>query len=213
MKKIILFDIDYTLSDRMYLRNFGRKYLARLVKRNVKDINPVVDEIIRESNRCFQIFDIYFYAKRIAEKYQNKLLEKKIIDMFLIYYPYNEALYSEVKRVLEKLKQRFTLGIQSDGQEVFQLKKIGPIKQYFDKKYTFIFKNKTEEIYERIKSCEGQLIVVDDKPTHVQELVQHGIRAILVNRGVYAAAWVREPKKFPAIKEIIETLDGLIDLL
>ena len=213
MKKIVLFDIDYTLSDRMYLRNFGRKYLARLVGQKVDNINPVVDAIIQESNRCFQIFDIFFYAKRIAAEYQNRLLEQKIIDMFLIYYPYGQALYPEVKRVLKRLKQNYILGIQSDGQEIFQLKKIEPIRQYFNKNYIFIFKNKTDEIYEKIKSYARQLVVVDDKPMHIQKLAQRGIRAILVKRGIYAAQWLHNPQKFPAIKEIVETLDDLINLL
>lgn len=213
MKKIILFDIDYTLSDRSYLKNFGRKYLANLVGKTRAEINPLVDKIIAEITERYQIFNIFYYAKRIAIEFHDKALEQKIRDMFFVYYPYDKAIYSEVKNVLGELRKRYVLGIQSDGQKIFQLNKIRSIINFFNKKYIFIFKNKTEEIYRKIKLFADRVVVIDDKPEHIQKLTEKEIRAILVKRGHYVEPYLAYPGKFPHIEETINNLNDLINIL
>lgn len=213
MKKIILFDIDYTLSDRAYLKNFGRKYLANLVGKTRAEVNPVIDKIILESIKRYQVFNVYYYAKRITQEYKDESLEQKIRDMFFVYYPNDKAIYPEVKYVLSELRKRYVLGVQSDGQKIFQFNKIRSIINFFNKKYIYIFKNKTGEIYRKIKLFADRVIIIDDKPDHIEKLSKKGIRAILIMRGPYAEKYLVCPKKFPDIKETINTLNDLIKLL
>ncbi len=208
MNKIILFDIDYTLSDRDFLRNFGRNYLAMLVNKTVYDIDYMVEDIIAQSAKQFGIFDIYYYAKEVAERFNKADLNKKLIDMFLKYYPVDKALYKETKEVLDTLKNKYILGIQSDGQPIFQLKKVENIKKYFNDKYIFIFKNKREEIFDKIQDIKNNIIVLDDKPDYIEKLLENGVRAIHINRGPYAIK-----KDEYKIKESIDSLNGLLPLL
>jgi FMN phosphatase YigB (HAD superfamily) len=209
MKKIILFDIDFTLSNRDYLKDFGRQYLARLVKSSMGAINPIVDRLIKESWEKFGFFDIYYYSKRVSTEFNDKDLRQKITDMFLLYYPYDRALYPEVKNVLGKLETKYILGIQSDGQEIFQLKKIESIMGCFDKRYIYIFRDKKVEIFKKIKEFLNNVIIIDDKPDYIEKLLKHGIMAIHMNRGYYA----RKNRGKYRIGESVETLDELINIL
>lgn len=187
--------------------------MAKLVGKTVDEVNPVVDKIILESAKHYQVFNVYYYAKRIAHEFNNKSLAQKIRDMFFLRYPYDQAVYKEVKDVLIRLRKRYIFGIQSDGQKIFQLNKIKAIVNFFDKNYTFVFKNKTDEIYRKIKLIADRVIVIDDKPEHIQKLSKRGVRAILIKRGHYAEKYLVCPRKFPDIKETIYTLNDLTKLL
>lgn len=213
MKKIILFDVDYTLSNRDFLRSFGRHYLASLVGKTVEELNPTVDKIIKESWKKFGIFDIYYYSKRISEELGDAKLEQKLINMFLTDYPYDKALYPEVRTALNKLKDKYILGIQTDGQAIFQLKKIESIVDFFERQYIFVFKNKQEEIYEKIKNIEHSVIIIDDKPEYIDKLMGIDIQSVLVKRGHFAEEYVKNPNGYPNIKETISDLNELVLLL
>lgn len=208
MKKIILFDIDFTLSNRDFLKKFGRDYLARLVNKTVGEIDETADQAVHESWEKFGIFNINFYSKKIAEVFNEPDLEEKLMDMFLNKYPYEKALYSEVKEVLHNLKEKYILGIQTDGQDVFQLLKIQNIRNYFDEKYIYVFKNKKTEIFDKISGYEKQVTIIDDKPDYIEKLTKNNIRAILINRGNFA-----EKKDKYEIKESINTLQDLDKIL
>lgn len=213
MKKIILFDIDYTLSNRDFLRSFGRNYLAKLVGKTVEELNPLVDSLIEESNGKFGYFDNNYYAKRISEIFKKAELERQIKEMFFVKYPYQKALYPEAFEVLKKLKSYYILGIQSDGFKKFQFKKIEPVIDFFDKKYIFIFKDKVKEIYAEIERQKNKYIILDDKPEHINKLKRLGFNAVLVARGRYAEKYLKNPKKYPFIKEKIFSLKELIPML
>jgi FMN phosphatase YigB (HAD superfamily) len=210
MKKIILFDIDFTLSNRDYLKSFGREYLSLLTNKSINELNPIIDSIIKTSWERLGIFDIYFYAKKISEEFKSSKLEKQIIDMFIIDYPYEKAIYPEAIEALNKLKNKYILGVQTDGQEIFQLKKIESVIKYFDKKYIFIFKDKMEEIFDKIKGIEHNVIILDDKPEYINKLVKKGIKAILIERGRWAEDYTKSPKKYPNINESVSNLNDLV---
>jgi len=182
--------------------------LASLVGKPVEEINPIIDETIKESIASFQIFKINFYAKKIAEKFNNKNLEKKLIEMFDYEYPYDEAIFKDVVSSLTKLSGEFILGIQSDGEHKFQLRKIKSLTEFFDKKYIFIFKNKKEEVIKKIKLIKNKIIIIDDRPDYIDMLIKNGINAILINRGPYAADYNKNPKDYP---HILKSVDDLVD--
>jgi FMN phosphatase YigB (HAD superfamily) len=212
-KKIILFDIDFTLSNRDFLVGFGRKILSDLVRKPILELNPIAEKIIKESSTRFGIFDIYFYAKQMAMHFKDSTLEQKLIDMFLVKYPYAKALYPEVKIILDQLKDKYILGIQTDGQEIFQLKKIESIKNYFDNKYIFVFKNKQEEIFKKIQSFQKNVIIIDDKPTYIDKLTRFEIEAYFINRGRWAKKYDDNPSKFPNIKNMVTDLKEFVKFL
>jgi FMN phosphatase YigB (HAD superfamily) len=212
-RKIILFDIDFTLSNRDFLVGFGRKSLSDLVGKPILELNPIVEKIIKESSLRFGIFNIYFYSKQISVQLHNSGLEKKMIEVFLKKYPYDAAIYPEVKSVLNELKEKYILGIQTDGQEIFQLKKIKPIRNYFDNKYIFVCKNKQEEIFEKINGIEKNVIIIDDKPTYVDKLMHKGVDAFFINRGFWAKKYSENPDRYPHIKNIVSNLTEFANLL
>ncbi|KKP39430.1 MAG: hypothetical protein UR29_C0007G0081 [Candidatus Woesebacteria bacterium GW2011_GWC2_33_12] len=95
---------------------------------------------------------------------------------------YNVNVYKETLEVLEKLKDKYRLGIYSEGTKKFQnhkFKSLG-LNKYFDKDLIFIVDAKdTKEVLEKIPK---DAIIVDDKETICEFLTKNEIRAIWLNR-------------------------------
>lgn len=152
-KKIILFDIDYT------------------------------------------IFDMGLYGDSKVQKFQA---------------------YEEVYEVLSQLKGLADLGILSQGEVLWQERKLVEtnIKQYFLQEHTHIIASKEEEIEGILKKYigEGKLFFVDDRLPVLQLAKKHHpeLVTIWIKRGKFAEE--QEPIEFEADKTILN-LRELVPLI
>jgi hypothetical protein len=100
-------------------------------------------------------------------------------------------LYKEVTDVLCRLSEIATLGIFSEGEEDFQLRKLEMtgVKDYFPREHTFIVSDKSFLIKDILAKYEhGPLFLVDDKLNILQKAKEENseIFCFWVRRGFYA---------------------------
>lgn len=202
-KPLILFDIDYTLSCLDRLRELWQKYFASLTGLTERECSVLADESMKESYSAIGFFKPSYYARSLAEKLKKPEIEKEIISIFENFFPYEKAVYEDARQVLPQLADFFTLGIQSDGDREFQLKKIQLLRKYFTPNLLFVFKDKKQELLPLLQKKNLQPIVIDDKPDHVADLCRSNIRAVLVNRGPYATAR-KVNYNYPIVNDLFE---------
>ncbi len=195
-KKIILFDIDYTLFDTTKFKKLIADALVSLVPHT--DFT-IVDEIYSEV-RVNGSFDPAVFAKLFKEKFETKTTQEEIEQLWWDKQLIQKALYPEVLATLQQLHARndLILGIFSAGKKDFQLQKISSLREFFPQQYIHIadFKEKIlSEVLE--KYTNNTIVLVDDIITILQKatLLNHDVFSIWVKRGKFAEK-AEMPKDF-----------------
>lgn len=167
-KKIILFDIDYTLFDTTKFKEIITKILqSQLPNVTFEDLDEIYYQV-----RLGGAFDPDLFAKIFKEKFDTSLTEKEIKDIWFDEGKIKQALYPEVASTLQELQKRedIILGIFSSGKADFQRQKISSLHRFFTDEYIYIadFKNTLlPEVMNTYKN--NELIVVDDFITFLQK--------------------------------------------
>lgn len=188
MKKVILFDIDYTLFDSL---KFRRRILSE-IKKHLKDdkhenIEEILDRIYFKSRKRVGYFDPGSFISEV-----NKIFISKIPKSFLNAYvkkeELREHLYEEVERILEKMSQEKNLivGIFSGGDKNFQREKIKDLLNYFHTKHIHIFPYKIKELELVIgKYKDYKLFLIDDVLAilHKAKQIDKSVFTIWIKRG------------------------------
>src|SRR5690348_16490032 len=129
-KKIVLFDIDYTLFDTTAYKKGVSKELAKLFHQlDPQKVYDIIDGVYYDV-RSFGSFDPRLFADIFIEKYP-EVSSKDVIEhvwwekKLLI-----DSLYPEVLSVLQELSKQdnIALGIFSSGKTEFQLAKISHLE-------------------------------------------------------------------------------------
>jgi hypothetical protein len=128
--------------------------------------------------------------------------------------PYRDAVYKEVPEVLEKLSKKFQLGIYSEGDENFQLKKLqkGNLLQFFTKKLMYIHISKKNTL-EQIKqiSRNDLLWFIDDRLDNLDSVhtTIPEAKTVRIVRGYYRrVSYSFKPDySFSSLKPLIRYLD------
>ena len=188
MKKIILFDIDYTLIDTAKLRQLTQKEIQSAGNLSETELETAVKEfsLVLGTSREFSPRD---YARFLAKYFANPLLEEKITAIFNNPLLYKEALYPETIPVLQKLKEKYLLGIYSEGTLEFQTAKITltGITDYLQKDLIFIYPDKTGQATKLTEKM-GKIFFIDDNPLHIKDLLSiPNASPIWIKRGPKAA--------------------------
>lgn len=211
MKKVIFFDLDYTLYDSQafiegkidaYTQRFGldKAFVEEKEQETAEEILAHYGKFIHEE-----------YAKTLAQRLGIPKRWKQILEISFEETLHNEALYAESKTVLEKLKRDFELGLFSQGDLDLQrakLEKTG-LQNYFNADMVLIFGEKTSKIPEIAQKYQV-FAVLDDKPEVVDAWSRADVLAIRVRRGVYFMTDLLE--KRPNISEV-ENLQQAYKLL
>ena len=166
MKKVILFDIDYTLFDSSKFRK--KLYSAIKISLKKKDIH-VPDEKLVNAYKVLRNEVPYFspriFAKKlgneIGEKIDEDFLETEIFGSII----FNHNLYEEVLEVFKMLSkiEDLEIGIFSTGEEKFQGQKINEIINLLNSKHIHIHLYKDDNLTTVVKKYkEMKLILVDD---------------------------------------------------
>jgi len=128
------------------------------------------------------------------------------------------TLYPQVKKVLELLNTKYTLGILSEGDVGLQNRKLKEtgIYQLFNPRHTFIVKNKQVELEEIMKLLViEKIVLVEDKKemlSRAKELDKN-LTAIWIKNGPYAQSTKSEFVPDYEIKTLLELPDLLKDIL
>lgn len=198
-KKIILFDIDYTLFD----ANKFRRKVFKVIKRNIeyKKINNL-DRVLKNAYIASRQETGYFKLRPFLEDLSTELktkvsldaLEKAILKEDII----TGNLYEGAKKVLHTLSKNklLRIGIFSGGDYIFQRKKIEAIENFLHKEHIHIFSfKKRKELPFLVKKYKRhKLYIVDD----ILEILH---TAKLLNKNVFTI-WIKR-RRFAKEKEII----------
>jgi len=172
-KKIILFDIDYTLfNGLLYRKNLWEELGKIFQPSDVEGFLIIAEEVYLSIRETFLYFKPSLYAqalgKRLSKPIDVKLVEAKTKEVA----ENGSAIYDEVLNVLEKLKknQDIVIGIFSTGLQNLQESKIAAIQHHFNREHVYILKNKKDNLPEIVKKYKnGRLILVDDYWKILQE--------------------------------------------
>lgn len=179
-KKIILFDWDDTLFSKKIYKNNLIVNLARICGISEDEAKRVDEEYFDNLSKSGD-FEIGNYLKYFEDKFGKEIeTEDFKSDRLKIY---SGALFPETIEVLEKLKDKFTLGIFSQGFESLQKIKIkySGIEKFFDQNFIFISRDKTQADF--IKKLPNGAIIMDDKKEVLEKLKEvERFEVIWVNR-------------------------------
>ena len=200
-KGVILFDIDRTIFDTDgMIKDFDEGILTILGDPNITDFKKVEIDYMKSLGN-----DRYFvpdeYTKMLCTRFgfgnQAKLLNvfygKKYEHI------YKENVFPEAIEVMDIFKNKFRLGVFSEGTAKFQNHKFKSmdLNKYFDKNLVFIVDAK--DVKEIVIKIPKSAVVVDDKERICEFLYKNGIMPVWLNRKDE-----RVSDKFSTIHDLLE---------
>lgn len=182
-KKVILFDIDYTLFNTDKFRDLTYPSLMNLLEQ--EDL-PQYHEKVRFIEHTLISkggYEPVTFANLLAETLELKPKREEIERIFYDIALYDACLYPEVKHVLKNLTKRddVILGIISKGETSFQKRKISAIKTYFQSHNVHISLNKFDLISTVLQEYQkGALYVIDDSAPFLDSVKKANKSAVTV---------------------------------
>lgn len=181
-KLVILFDIDKTLLNTNQMVNDISTTLTNIIHLPNKHV------LFSKSNKYIASLsaDREFDPKNFVDNLSKETKFEKPALLLKAFYGesnvYQKNLFPDTLPALKKLSKIYRLGIYSEGTLKFQHHKLKSLKisNYLEKKYIYIFKNKTSPGI--IKQIPSNSVVVDDKEPVVKILNKYNRYAIWINR-------------------------------
>lgn len=178
-KKLILFDIDFTVFDNNAFRSNYRNYLFLNLGLNEDQVESVYLEY-KNSLKA----DRYFRPKQLITNLCNAFeLEHELVFKNTFGKSDNYLSFVETDEILERLSKKYTLGIWTEGLRGWQWQKVKNMKldHYFDPAHKYIFPNKTTD--RAVAKLPYNVVVIDDKISNIDLLLKHGGRfPVWINR-------------------------------
>ncbi len=180
-KKIILFDWDDTLFSKTEYKKRLRSNLAKICQTTEEEIfefeEKYFDNLTRSDN--FEINDfVNSFSKKFNKEISLKDFSTDNLDI------YSQSLFSETIEVLNKIKEKYILGIYSQGFVSLQKLKIknSGVENFFDESVIFIDRNKTALDF--LNKLPVGAIVIDDKKEVIETLKSNrpDLELIWINR-------------------------------
>lgn len=188
-KKLILFDIDYTLFDKDYFFQTILIDIANALNLDVKRAQKVGQDAYDEIVLQFGHFEPKEFITKVTEKLHKEDSKKEIEKIVLNKYRFPDSLYEESFNVVEEVAKIGRVGIFSKGHTLFQKRKITKIRHLLSKKHVHITNDKYVMLPEIIKKYkEEKLYFVDDLLGILEaaKKIRSDIVTIWVKRGEYA---------------------------
>jgi len=169
MKKIVLFDIDYTLFNAQRFRDLFFNELAnRIASPQKKEVLLLLEQVYEQAKKETNFFDPKSFLRLLQKKLSFDDTELVSLEKTILKEEYLElSLYEETKEVIQTLaKQKDSiLGIFSWGYKPVQKEKIKRIMRFFNKKHIHIFEfDKIQAVAELLKKYtnKDQIFIIDD---------------------------------------------------
>lgn len=193
-KKVVLFDIDYTLFDVSKYRDRLYRDLARVLKREKKELEIIGQRIYDETRERRGYFDPALFTKELLSKIGQPQAAHTVSKVIWNKEHFKESVYQETKKVLEDLSEIASIGIFSKGVNIFQKAKLTTIQYMLKKEHIHIIIDKHSKVAQIMKKYEAmRLYLVDDALSvlHTAKKVNRHIFTIWIKRGRFAE--VQEP--------------------
>src|SRR4051794_12532338 len=211
-KIVFLFDVDNTLLDNDRVTEDLRHFMEREIG---KDRQQRYWEILEKLRAEIGYVDYLGTLQRYREEYPHNSSILKI-SLFLINYPFANRLFPNALDVVDHVKQWGTAAILSDGDAVFQPRKIegSGLWQAVDGNVRIYVHKETELADVAKKLPADHYVMVDDKLkllTAIKEQWKDRVTTMFVNQGHYA----RDPKNaamYPAADLSLERIGDLLQL-
>lgn len=183
-KKIILFDIDYTLWHTDDFRDQVYPRLAPLTGYSLSEFIDLAKELDHETKKIAGAFHLAIWIDLLKKHSRMKVPNGVLENIFEDQRIYSLVLEKGIGSLLQQLqKKEYEIGIFSTGEQIFQLQKIASIKHLFQEEHIHIANNKIaimEPVLTRYSN--DRLIIVDDLPTVLSSAKQYHPTIITVLR-------------------------------
>ena len=207
---VFLFDVDNTLLDNDQVAEDLRHHLRQKLGDQAEHRYWTLFEQVR-SELGYADYLGALQRYRIEHPYDHQLPE---ISSFLLNYPFQERLFSDAIKVLEVFSARATTAILTDGDVVFQPRKIacsGIGKAVGER--VMIYIHKEEELDDVQKQFPADhYVLIDDKLrilTAVKEQLGSRVTTIFPRQGHYA----HDPENISRYPKADHTIEAISDLL
>lgn len=162
-KKIILFDIDYTLFDTTKFKKLVAEEIASIIHFPDKGFYELLEEVYYKA-RFDNHFEPSLFPASLQEKVKTAIHDERIKSIWFDKDLIKKALYPEAVRVLQELQTlQIPCGIFSTGNTEFQLAKISSLEDMLRTSHIHIFSNKDEKLSELLQDYRDySLFLVDD---------------------------------------------------
>jgi len=184
---VFLFDVDNTLIDNDGIQNALREELARLMGQAVSDRYWAILEDLRAS---LSYVDYIETLQRLRLEY---LYEPKLQQMsgWLLDYPFPERLFPGVKEVVAHVAQWGLPVILSDGDGVFQPRKISnsSLRTLFDDRVLIYVHKQKELAHVEERYPARHYVLIDDKLNvldDVKKILGDRVTTVFPKQGHYA---------------------------
>jgi len=185
-KKIVLFDIDYTLFDTDAYRRILYPRLAQELGINEEELRAFRQEFEPEMKEKFGHYSPDFFLKKIASIAKKDIDFATLEEIFWNKVMYSDLLNPELLDVLKLLqKDTISIGLLSTGDKRHQLAKIESVLAYFPEENHHIFPNKLESLKDVLEKYSSfQVYIIDDLPEVLKKAKEINPEVITIFRKV-----------------------------
>lgn len=211
-KLVFLFDVDNTLLDNDRVSKDLRGFLEKEVGVERSNLYwKIFEELRGELGYADYLGALQRY--RIAQPYDTHLLA---VSTYLINYPFANRLFPNSLDVLEHCKQFGKVVILSDGDVVFQPRKVERSGLFEAvEKNVLIYIHKEHELHDVERRYPAEhYVLVDDKLrilTAIKKIWDAKVTTVFPRQGHYAFD-EKEISKYPPADITIERIGGMMDL-
>lgn len=187
-KKVVIFDIDYTIFNTHAFRKNLYEFLAQ--KLGYTDIGPFVQvakHIEKKTRDTVGYFKPLVFLKLIKAELKTDLSITELEGLFFDESLYIESLYEDARSVFQELvmKRDIPIIIFSMGEKKFQMYKLKALKEMLEVDHIHIFADKFKRLKDVLREYKNyHIFMVDDLPTVLKQakMFNKDIVTIWVNR-------------------------------
>ena len=211
-KTVFLFDVDNTLLDNDRVTKDLRRFLDREVGfERSRTYWEIFEEIRAELGYADYLGALQRY--RAKHPYESHLLT---VSTYLVNYPFANRLFPNSLDVIEKCSELGTVALLTDGDVVFQPRKIersGLYEAVFGNILVYVHKEQDLSDVERRYPAE-KYVLVDDKIrilTAIKEVWGDRVTTVFPRQGHYALD-AEQVAKYPPADITIDRIGDLLDI-
>ncbi len=213
-KKIVLFDIDYTLFNTVLFRKNFYHALSLIVQKPIREIRENERKASYQVNKKFGYLNFKSYIETLTHELKEKEKTDQIIKACMDEITFDKSIYREAKKIIQDLSKVATVGIFSKGDTSFQISKIKAIKHFFQDNNIHIISDKHKALAEILNKYKSyKIYLVDDALDilHLAKKQDQNIMVIWVKRGRFAKT--QEPIEGFVPDATIVTLKKMVQLV
>ena len=190
-KRVILFDIDFTLFNAKIYRASFTKDIQELIHYTGTNFPVIAEEVYQDLRRELAYFDPQLFSDKLSKRLGIAIDSEKVEQIVLSEELMEESLYEDTMEVLEffSKQENLTLGIFSAGLERAQLSKIKRLKTFLQQDHIHIFEFKKHHAIPQLlqKYTDMEVFMIDD--------MMHVLYTAKETRPDVHTVWIRRPER------------------